>query len=260
MNIYFRASPADRAQEAFRELTSRYGQTENVSAADVIVTLGGDGETLKALGDSIRFQKPVFGMNFGHYGHFQNEYASDQDLIERISVAETFNLRPLRAEAWSTDGQTTWAHAINEAQIVKVDPRQAINMRVLVNGREVAPLVRGDGLIVASNLGSTAYNNSIDGPILPFGDDLLALTPISQIKPHTMNPGAMRSQDIIRIEVIDTQFRPAQAFADGVCLGKNISAMSVTIDNNAFYSIMFDRNNEPHTRVLRVQFPRNDRA
>ena len=132
MKLHFRASLSEAAQKAFRELTQRYGQTHTPRSADVIVSLGGDGATLHALQDSIRFKKPVFGLNLGHVGHFQNLYREDTDLIERIHASKTFELSPLRSEAARIDGSVVSRLAINEAEIFKATG-QAIHLRVFIN-------------------------------------------------------------------------------------------------------------------------------
>jgi NAD+ kinase len=255
MKLHFRASPAEQAQAVFRKLTQRYGQEASPETADVIVTLGGDGETLSALRDSICFNKPVYGINFGHKGHFQNTYCPDVDLIERIAAAETFRLRPLQVTATSVDGTIKSEFAINETQICKLQPPEMIFMRALINGKECVARFGGDGVAIASNLGSTAYSHSSDNVPLPFGDDLLAFTPLAQHKPLNVYRGVLRACDAVRIEILDYTYRPAQAYADKVCLSKNVRFVDVARAKRKHYSLMFDRDNPPHTRVLRVQFP-----
>ena len=203
---------------------------------------------------SIRFQKPVYGINFGHKGHFQNIYHGEESLIERISAAETIRLSPLRVEATRMDGQIRTALAINQAQIFRRIEQRTL-LRVLINGEEFVTRLGGDGLLIASNVGSTAYSHSAGGVPLPFGDDLFAFTPINQGKPNIVDPGVLRASDVIDVEVMDPDFRPAKAIADAIVLGLDIKSVRISRANDKSYSLMFDKENSPQSRVLAIQFP-----
>jgi NAD+ kinase len=162
--IHFRASDAPDAQAALRTLVARYGQTAAASA-DVIVALGGDGFMLHTLHDTIHIAAPVYGMNRGTVGFLMNTYDSEA-LRERLAAAERYSIHPLLMRATTIHGLTSEALAINEVSLIR-STYQASRLRISIDGRERMPLLICDGVIVATPAGSTAYNLSAQGPILP---------------------------------------------------------------------------------------------
>ena len=181
--IAFRASPADQAQAALTALTARYGQVPDY-AADVIVALGGDGFMLETLHATQSLNLPVYGMNCGTIGFLMNAYAED-GLESRLDAAVEEVINPLAMKATTTDGRTVQGLAINEVSLLRAGP-QAAKLRILVDGRERMAELVCDGALLCTPAGSTAYNYSAHGPILPIGSDVLALTAVAaRIKPTT---------------------------------------------------------------------------
>ncbi|OZA01225.1 MAG: NAD kinase, partial [Rhodobacterales bacterium 17-64-5] len=179
--IAFRASPAPAAQEALAQLTRHYGQTD-LDEARIIVALGGDGFMLQTLHEEHHTGLPVYGMNCGTVGFLMNTYALEA-LPERLALAEEAVLNPLAMTAVSTDGTVTEALAINEVSLLRAGP-QAAKLRILVDGRERMPELVCDGCLLSTPAGSTAYNYSAHGPILPIGADVLALTAVAAFRPR----------------------------------------------------------------------------
>ncbi len=179
--IHFVASPAELAEAARDRLIQRHGQSP-VEEADVIVALGGDGLMLSTLHATEGRDIPVYGMNRGTVGFLMNAYAEDR-LLERLDAAEEAVINPLRMRATRADGDGVEALAINEVSILRAGP-QAAKLRILVDGRERLAELVADGALVSTPAGSTAYNYSAHGPILPIGADILALTPMAAFRPR----------------------------------------------------------------------------
>ena len=190
-NLCFRASSAPDAQEALALLTARYGQFAPAEA-DVIIALGGDGFMLETLHGTMALDAPVYGMNRGTVGFLMNEYAED-GLIERLEAAEEAVINPLKMHAWGADGAETEALAINEVALLREGP-QAAKLQISVDGRVRMDELVCDGALVATPAGSTAYNYSAHGPILPIGSDVLAVTAMAAFRPRRWR-GGLVAQD-----------------------------------------------------------------
>ncbi|MFP4538925.1 MAG: NAD kinase, partial [Dichotomicrobium sp.] len=209
--IHFVASEAPEAQASLTRLTALYGQVEPDAAA-VIVALGGDGLMLQTLHRHMSRGIPIYGMNRGSIGFLMNEYHED-DLLERLAAAETSVIHPLRMSVRDRDGVTYEALAINEVSIFRLT-YQAAKLQILVDGKLRMEDMVCDGLLVATPAGSTAYNLSVYGPILPINAPLLALTPISPFRPRRWRGALLSNEAHVRINVMEPEKRPVAAVAD----------------------------------------------
>ena len=249
--IAFVASDHDIAQAALADLTAKYDSVDP-SVAEVIVALGGDGLMLATLHEHMNDGVPVYGMNRGSVGFLMNEY-DVEDLIERLEGAETTALHPLNMTAIDTDGQTsTGSLAINEVSLFR-QTHQAAKMRISVDGKVRLDELVADGLLVATPSGSTAYNLSAQGPILPIGSPLLALTPISPFRPRRWRGALLSNRANIKIEVLGPNMRPVSAVADN---RETRSVVEVLIeeDTSTEYLMMFDPGHNLDERILVEQF------
>ena len=203
--IHFVASPVAIAEEARDRLIARHGQS-TIDAADVIVALGGDGLMLTTLHATEGLGIPVYGMNRGTVGFLMNTYGEDA-LVERLAAAEEAVLNPLRMRATRADGSVVEALAINEVSILRSGP-QAAKLRILVDGRERLAELVADGALVCTPAGSTAYNYSAHGPILPIGAGILALTPMAAFRPRRWRGALLPKAARVIFEVREADKRP----------------------------------------------------
>ena len=248
--IAFTASKRPEAQEALKRLTRQYGQTSE-EQADVIVALGGDGAMLDAMRRRFDDQKPVYGMNRGTIGFLMNEYNED-DLPERIDQAERASVNPLRMNVTDLDGQQHQRLAINEVSILR-QTAQTAKLRIIVDGKERMAELACDGVMVSTPAGSTAYNLSAHGPILPIGANLLALTPVSAFRPRRWRGALLRHDARVDIEVIAANRRPVAAAADNQEV-RNVTKVSIHEDRSQRLTMLFDTGHALDERILREQF------
>jgi NAD+ kinase len=248
--LHFRASDAPDAQNALRLLTARYGQTP-AALADVIVALGGDGFMLHTMHDTMHLSAPVYGMNRGTVGFLMNEFAED-DLPGRLAAAERYVIHPLKMRATSVHGLITEALAINEVSLLR-QTYQASRLRISVDGRERMPLLICDGVIVATPAGSTAYNLSAHGPILPLEADIMALTPVAAFRPRRWRGAILPRTAQVAIEVLDPDKRPVLAVADSTEV-RQVACVEVAFCNDIDIAILFDSGHGLSERLLREQF------
>lgn len=213
MNIAWIASQAKTAQDALERLTNRYG-TAQPETADVIVALGGDGLLLHALHHHHMLDKPFYGLNCGTVGFLMNPLQNlDEDLEERIGLATETCLHPLQMEATTTTGEKHTMIAFNEVSVIRYS-NQSANLRISINGVERIPKLMSDGVIVATPMGSTAYNLSAHGPIVPLSAEVLALTPVSPFRPRRWRGALLPSDSTVHLENLDPEKRPLGASAD----------------------------------------------
>ncbi len=250
MKIAFTSSARPEAQEALRRLRHIYGEAGEADA-DVVVALGGDGAVLDALRRRLTDKKPVYGMNRGTIGFLMNEYRED-DLAVRLEKAEPVRIRPLVARATTTDGGEIVARAINEVSLLR-QTAQTARLRILVDGAERIAELFCDGALVATPAGSTAYNLSAHGPILPIQARLLALTPISAFRPRRWRGALLPHSAKVRIEVLEAERRPVSAAADNQEI-RNIRAVDVEEDSGVSLTMLFDEGHALDERILREQF------
>lgn len=246
------ASPTEQAQEAARELGKRYDWSP-LAEAELIVALGGDGFLLQTLHQMLdrRRVAPVFGMNLGTVGFLMNEWGADL-LESRIKRARGFAVSPLRMEAVTVDGETITSPAINEVSLLR-ETRQTARLEVTVNDRIVLPELVCDGVLVATPAGSTAYNLSANGPILPLDSGMLALTPISPFRPRRWRGAILPERTRIGFRVLDPVKRPVSAVADQREV-RDVATVQVTLDPSTVLTLLFDPEHALDDRIAMEQF------
>lgn len=249
--IRFTASKARPAQEALARLTARYGQTDS-RRATVVVALGGDGFMLQTLREKSGRDLPVYGMNCGTIGFLMNAY-SDDDLPGRLEAAEEAILNPLSMRAENVRGRVTAALAVNEVSLLRQGP-QAARLRVSVDGRERLPELVCDGALVATPAGSTAYNYSAHGPILPIGADVLALTAMSAFRPRRWRGALIPKMAEVRFDVLDPDKRPVMADADSRNSVRDVISVVVRSEAAISHRLLFDPGHGLEERLIREQF------
>lgn len=248
--ICFVASDADEAQAALRDLRHRYGQVEAASA-DAIVALGGDGFMLSTLHETLNIEAPVYGMNRGTVGFLLNDY-HPSNLPERLAEARRAVINPLRMVAYDKHGQTTEALAINEVSLHR-ETRQAAKIRILLDGEERMPELICDGILVATPAGSTAYNLSAHGPILPIRARLMALTPISVFRPRRWRGALLPWEARLCFEVLEFDKRPVSATADHVEI-RDVRKVDVASEPDIEINLLYDPGHGLEERLMREQF------
>ena len=246
------ASPTPASQEAATELRALY-EWHPIERAELIVALGGDGfmlRTLHAMLDRHRIL-PVFGMNLGTVGFLMNDWRPD--LLElRIQHAKSITVLPLRMDATTVGGERLSMPAINEISLLR-ETRETAKIEVLVDGRIVLPELVCDGVLVASPAGSTAYNLSAQGPILPLESSLLALTPISPFRPRRWRGAILPNKNAISFRVLDAVKRPVSAVADQREV-RDVAYVSIGIDRTSPLTLMFDPEHALDDRITMEQF------
>jgi NAD+ kinase len=248
--IAFVASDAAEAKAALRVLARRYGNVK-AGSADVIVALGGDGLMLHTLHRHATRSIPIFGMNRGSVGFLMNEYEED-GLLERVAEAETTIIHPLRMVATDTGGRKHRALAFNEVSLLR-QTYQAAKLAIAVDGKERLGELICDGILVSTPAGSTAYNLSAHGPILPINAPLLALTPISAFRPRRWRGAILPRESRVHITVQEHEKRPVAAVADHSEV-RSVRSVDVAEDTSISATLMFDRNHPLAERVLTEQF------
>ena len=248
--IAFVASTSAEAQEALAQLTTKYGNTEP-SEADIIVTLGGDGLMLQTLHRHMRSGKPIYGMHRGTVGFLMNEY-STLNLHARLAAARDTVIHPLLMRATDVHGTVHIHHAINEVSLFR-QSAQAARLRILIDERERMSELVADGILVATPAGSTAYNLSAQGPILPINAALLALTPISAFRPRRWRGALLPNTAFVVIEVLEGDKRPVAAVADHD-EARDVRRVEVISDKTIAMRMLFDPGHGLEERILSEQF------
>jgi NAD+ kinase len=243
-------SGADIAEAHFNELSAMYSFVPP-EQSDVILALGGDGLMLHALHTHMHLNKPIYGMNCGTIGFLMNEYMADS-LAERILSADSFVLHPIALEATTTDGNTEHALAFNEVALIR-GSGQSANIRVSIDKVERLEKYVGDGLIVSTAAGSTAYNLSAHGPIIPLGTNLLALTPVSPFRPRRWKGALLPHTSVITMENLDPRKRPLVTTADFRDI-LNVVSVVVREDQSHSVQMLFDKDHSLEERIIREQF------
>ncbi|MDP3865579.1 MAG: NAD kinase [Rhodoferax sp.] len=249
-SIAFVAADTPSAREAAQHLAALYGQTSLAQAA-VIVALGGDGFMLQTLRETMGTGQPIYGMNRGTIGFLMNEF-SEHDLHERIAAAVPETIRPLEMVAVDANGRTTTALAINEVSLFR-QSYQAAKLDILVDGRKRLDDLICDGVMVATPAGSTAYNLSAHGPILPLDAPLLALTPVSPFRPRRWRGALLPNRSTVTFEVLEAGKRPVNAVADNEEV-KSVISVTVREAPDATATILFDPSHSWDERILTEQF------
>ncbi len=249
-NLAFIYSDTPDAHDAATRLSALYGQSDP-DTADVIVALGGDGFMLQIIHETMDSGKLIYGMNRGSIGSLMNEYG-EEHLRERIADAVAETLRPLRMSVETTDGQSLTSLAINEVSLLR-QSYQAAKIRISIDGKVRLDELICDGVMVATPAGSTAYNLSAHGPILPIDAELLALTPVSPFRPRRWRGALVPNRAIVRFEVMEADKRPVNAVADHFEV-KSIASVTVRESSSSTATLLFDANHSWDERILAEQF------
>jgi len=248
--IAFVASAHREAESARAELAKRYGDLAPEDA-DVIVALGGDGWMLQTLHRFRDSGKPIYGMNRGSVGFLMNEFSLD-GLKERITKAQRAAIHPLIMEAVDEAGKAHRAMAINEVSLLR-QAHQAAKLRLSIDGKVRLPELICDGILVATPAGSTAYNLSAHGPILPLTASLLALTPLSPFRPRRWRGALLPDTARVEIAILEAEKRPVSAVADHFEV-RSVVAVRTRMDKNCSMTMLFDPDHNMDERVLAEQF------
>jgi NAD+ kinase len=249
-NIAFVASDTKEAEAARKGLVARYGDAPPATA-DAIVALGGDGLMLQTMHRYMNSNIPIYGMNRGSVGFLLNDYRED-DLLHRLEAAEINVIHPLRMSATDLDGAEHQALAINEVSLFR-QTYQAAKLRIIVDGTLRLNELICDGVLVSTPAGSTAYNLSAHGPIVPINAPLLALTPICPFRPRRWRGALLPNTATVLIEVIEADKRPASAVADNTEF-RNVVAVEVKEESGIDIFMMFDPGHSLAERILSEQF------
>ena len=244
------ASDSPESQAAFADLSQRYELTAP-DQADVIVALGGDGFMLQTLHRFMAQGTPIYGMNRGSVGFLMNDYRAD-GLLERLERAEQAVLHPLRMIATTGDGARHEALAINEVSLLR-ETRQAAKLRISIDGRVRMDLLVCDGILLSTPAGSTAYNLSAHGPILPIDADVLALTPISAFRPRRWRGAVLPHSARVCFDILESDKRPVSAVADMTEV-RDVSRVEIHEDRAVSLRILFDEGHNLAERILMEQF------
>jgi len=248
--IAFTASQHPRAREALARLTRRYGDVSR-NEADVLVPLGGDGFMLHTLHENSDRNLPVFGMHLGEVGFLMNRFSVDE-LPQRIASASSFSLAPLRMHVETTHDETREGLAINEVALLR-QTNQAAHIRILVNGTERVERLVADGVLLATAAGSTAYNLSAHGPILPLGTEAVVLTPISPFRPRRWNGAVLPAAVEVEFQVLNAERRPVSATADYDEV-RDVRRVMVRQARKVRHKLLFDPEHSLDERILNEQF------
>ena len=250
MKFHFIASENPEAKEALKVLIKRYNQTK-LELSDVIIAIGGDGMLLKALRNSIEKNKPVFGLNKGNVGFLMNELSFD-NLENRIQTARKVKMHPLFMSAHKINGNIFTELAVNEVSILR-QTHQTAHLKITVDKKERLNELVCDGILVSTPIGSTAYNLSARGPIIPLNANILALTPISSFRPRRWRGALLPQRVKIRIEVLNFDSRPVSATADNV-EARDIKYIEISTDKTKKLSILHDSDHSLDERIMKEQF------
>jgi NAD+ kinase len=249
MRLHFVATPVPEAQSALANLRQQYDDS-GPEKAEVVVALGGDGFMLQTLHAFIGRDKPIYGMNLGSVGFLMNEY-NEADLPERLAKAERAVINPLRMRATTADSCVDGL-AFNEVSLLR-QTRQATKLRILVDGKVRISELICDGALVSTPVGSTAYNLSAHGPILPIDSALLALTPISAFRPRRWRGALLPHRAKVRFEALEVEKRPVSAVADGLEV-RDIMAVDVGEDLTVAMVMLYEAGRNLDERILTEQF------
>ncbi len=219
--------------------------------ADLIITLGGDGLMLRILHKYENNPIPLYGMNCGTIGFLMNNY-SDEDLYQTLNNAHTSNINPLRMDAITADHKTHRHIAINEVSLLR-QTSQAAKIGIKIDSNSRLASLTADGILVATPAGSTAYNLSLQGPIIPFGSKMLALTPISPFRPRNWHGAILPSRYKIEFEILESEKRPVSATADSTEV-RNVKEVRVSEDFSLTFTLLFDPKHSLEERIIREQF------
>lgn len=250
MHLAFHAGRAPRAQEAWAHLVELYGNID-LQKADVLVVLGGDGTMLRALHTYKDLRVPLYGMNLGTIGFMLNTY-KEEDLCAHVMAAQRFTIHPLKMMALDAAGAKHEALAFNEVSVLR-ETHATAHIRITVDGAVRMDNLMCDGIILSTPLGSTAYNASAGGPIVPLSAGVLPLTPLNAFRPRRW-PGALLPENThVRLDILDVKDRPVSATADATEV-RDVVAVEIGQERTAPRTLLFDVDSTLTERVFREQF------
>lgn len=247
--LHFVSSDHPDAKKAKKALSQTYKNYE-ISEADVVVALGGDGLMLQTLHENIGNSLPIYGMNKGSIGFLMNKYEED-NLIRRIDKAEMTRVYPLQMEA-KTENDTKTAKAINEVSLLR-QTYQAAKIQIFIDGKERLAELICDGILLSTPAGSTAYNLSAHGSILPITSNLLALTPISAFRPRRWKGALIPHTSVVKIDILESEKRPVSVVADNLEI-RNILSVKIFEDRKTELLMLFDPETRLEDKILDEQF------
>lgn len=250
-NIACVADDSSKAQESLKELHKKYNFNNNTGDADVIVALGGDGFMLRIMHEYMDSNIPVYGMNCGSVGFLMNEYRLN-NLLENIEEAKPAILHPLHMTAISKDGSEHHGLAINEVSMLR-ESKQAAHLKISIDGKERMEKLVCDGALVATPAGSTAYNFSVHGPIIPLRSQTLALTPISPFRPRRWRGALLDHKAVVKIDVLDYEKRPVSAVADFTEV-RDVASVEIKEERSKAINMLFDHGHSLEDRIISEQF------
>ena len=244
------ATPAAREAEA---MLREQHEFVSLDQADAVIVLGGDGHLLQTLHQLLESRRdiPAYGMNRGTVGFLMNNWEQGE-LLNRLARAKSFSVKPLSATVTTVSGQSFTLPAINEVSLLR-ETRQTAKIEVAVNGRPVIPELICDGVLVATPAGSTAYNLSANGPILPLDSSLLALTPISPFRPRRWKGAILPDRYVIKLTILESGKRPVSAVADQREI-RDIASVEVALDRSRSLTLLFDPEHALDDRIAMEQF------
>ncbi|MEM7444543.1 MAG: NAD kinase [Pseudomonadota bacterium] len=248
--IAFVAAETEEAESAKTALAKRYGGTRPEDA-DIVVALGGDGHMLETLHRYMDVNRPIYGMNCGSVGFLLNPF-QEEGLLERLARAQRVRLHPLQMRAVDIFGGEHHARAFNEVSLLR-ETRQTAKLRISIDGVVRLPELICDGVLVSTPAGSTAYNLSAHGPIVPLGAGVLALTPISAFRPRRWRGALVPHLATLRFEALEVAKRPVSAVADYTEV-RDIASVEVTEDRDTDLTLLFDPEQNLEERILKEQF------
>lgn len=244
------ADASDKAQESFALLKKKHNFVRLNQDPDALLVLGGDGFMLHSLHETMKHAIPVYGMNCGTVGFLMNEFT--EDFPKKLEEAKLEKIHPLKMEAQTLEGKKSRAVAINEVSLLR-ETRQTAQLKVSVDGAERIPELVCDGILLATSAGSTAYNLSAYGPIVPLGSHLLALTPISPFRPRRWRGALLPHRAKVEIEVLDPKKRPVSAVADFTEV-RDVTKVIIKEDRKKTIKLLFDRGHSLEERIISEQF------
>lgn len=248
--VAFVASDAEAAQQALAELRREYG-TIDPADAEVVVPLGGDGFMLETLHRFVAKGVPIFGMHRGSVGFLMNPYRLG-GLADRLASAQPVTLHPLEMNTWGEHGANETAIAFNEVSLLR-ETRQGAKLKISVDGVVRLPELMADGILLSTPVGSTAYNLSAQGPIIPLDAQILALTPISAFRPRRWRGALLSHRAKVRIDCLETEKRPISAVADFTEV-RDVTAVEIYEKRDVSVTLLFDHDANLQERIFKEQF------
>jgi NAD+ kinase len=248
--LSFVASDRPEAQAARQRLAERYGEVSE-READVVIALGGDGFMLETLHRNLGAERPIYGMNQGSVGFLMNEY-NEEGLTERIAAAERARIHPLVMKTLDAHGKSETALAINDVSLLR-QTRQTAKLQISIDGKVRLPELLCDGVLVSTPAGSTAYNLSAHGPIVPIDARVLPLTPISAFRPRRWRGALLPHTAKVTFEVLEAEKRPVSAVADNLEV-RDVLQVEIAEDRSVRLYMLFDAGHSLEERVLAEQF------